>query len=86
MGLTDSIKGAFLRSLLTHLTDGDHGSTYIGTIAALALGANLEWSKILHGFADQESAIECGKLAGLFVLWTWAYYTGKKKISPTPSK
>ena len=78
MGLTDSIKGSFIKAAVSHLTDGDRGSTLLGTVGAGLLAANIDWSQVSRGFTDEKSAIECGKAAGIALILVWGYFTGKK--------
>lgn len=75
----NDIKGQFVKAALEKLQDGNHGSTALGTLAALLLGANLNFGLILQGFQSTESSAETGKALGIVILWVWSYYIGKRK-------
>lgn len=87
MPILDSIKGAFVKSALNKLVDGDKGSTTLGLLAGALLAANLDFGLILQGLHDQKSAMECGKAAAIVALVLWSRYIGKKPADPvTPVK
>jgi len=73
------IKGAFLKSAVSHLQDGDTGSTLLGVLAAAILGAGIDFGKVSQGFGTTDSAMECGKVAGVAVITVWGFFIGKKK-------
>lgn len=79
MGIQDAVKGAFIKSALTHLTDGNSGSTYLGLVASGILSANINFSAVSRGFHDAESAEACGKLLAAALLIIWGIVTGRKK-------
>jgi hypothetical protein len=77
MSIADSVKGAFVRSAVTKLTDGDKGSTMLGFVGGSLLAAHIDWSLLAGGFRTQESAMECGKAVGVLCLALWGWRTGK---------
>lgn len=60
------------------LTQGDSGSTLLGTVAAASLLSGVNFEKVLNG--DKTSL---GLLAGSALVGVWGYFVGKGK---KPSK
>jgi hypothetical protein len=82
------LKAVFFRSILTHLRDGDKGSTVLGVIAGSLLAANLDGGKLGQGLSTQDGAVEWGKAVAiaLFALWGWLGVGKQKKLAEKPAE
>lgn len=77
--IPDAIKGAFAKSFMKRMLDGDNGSTLLGAIAAALLASNTDFGHLMHGLKSNEDAEMWAKVVAVIVLAAWGYYTGKNK-------
>ncbi len=84
--LPASVKGFFLKQLLSRLQDGDKGSTLLGLICTAVLAAGVDFGA-LFGSDQMKMATEAAKIVAAVIIAAWGWKIGKKKqpaATPTP--
>jgi hypothetical protein len=73
--------GAFVRTILDRLTHGDSGSTFLGMLAAAALGCGINFADLFsEDRGRRQSAV--GQLVGALAIAVYGYFIGKPKAAP----
>lgn len=85
MAALDTVKNAFIQKLIEKLLDGDKGSNLLGAVLVAILGAHINYMQALAGFKfeNMTDAGESAKVVGTVVLAVFAWFVGKKKLTPT---
>ena len=79
-------EGTIINVALKRLTDGDSGSTLLGSLAGALLAAHINFGD-LFSKDPQKKAQTIGLVIGTIILFVWGYFTGKspkQSVSSVP--
>jgi hypothetical protein len=71
------ITNTVVKTVLNHLTDGDTGSTWIGTIASGLIASNINWGDFVSTDHTKQATVIGLTIAAVIQL-VWGIRTGSK--------
>lgn len=73
MDIKADVEGGFAKAFLSHLQDGDKGSTLLGGLAGYLMMQGLDFGALLHEIRTHAPGEQCARLAAgtAFFLYGW---------------